>query len=360
MQNGDLNHIETVDIIKSKFPDIKFENDLINSFVNTADEYDSLKHGVGIRIHFDMAVYKLEGNDVLEFINRISTNKTNNLRPLDQTITIFLNEKGRIIDCTTLLNFEGYQLLVGNSFFRSKLMSWIKKFIITEDVKIEDQSTEYSIIELRGPQAKSYLNMLSERQIDSHNMNRVFPVMGDEVNYFLYYNSHKIFGDSYFLLFESKQLDKMIDLIKDSKSVFNLNFAGKNAWEKFRVEKGIPSVPNEINDQYNPHEVCLIDYVDFTKGCYIGQEVIARLDAYDKVQKKVYRLQFDQNSFEIPSELINDNETVVGELTSRQYFNEIDKYLGLGLIKTKYVDPDGNLAIKIEDQLHSVKVKEIT
>ncbi|MCF8242725.1 MAG: hypothetical protein K9J16_15210 [Melioribacteraceae bacterium] len=360
MQYGNLNHIETVDIIRNKFPEINLENDSIISFVNTDDEYDSLKHGVGIRIHFDRAVYKLEGNDVLEFLNRISTNKTNNLRPLDKTNTLFLNEKGRIIDCTTLINFEGYQLLVGNSFFRSKLMSWINKFIITEDVKIEDQSSEYSIIELSGPQAKSYLNMLSERQIDSHNMNRVFPVMGDESNYFLYYNSHKVFGESYFLIFDSYNLEKMIDLIIESKSVFNLNFVGKNAWEKFRVEKGIPTVPNEINDQYNPHEVGLIDYVDFTKGCYIGQEVIARLDTYDKVQKKVYRLQFDLNSFEIPSSLINDNETVVGELTSRLYFNEIDKYLGLGLIKTKYVDPDGNILLKINDELHSVKVKEIT
>ncbi len=64
--------------------------------------------------------------------------------------------------------------------------------------------------------------------------------------------------------------------------------------DAYKIENGIPSDPNELNDLYNPHEAKLIDLVDFKKGCYIGQEVIARLDTYDKVQKHLVGLCFPE------------------------------------------------------------------
>ena len=67
--------------------------------------------------------------------------------------------------------------------------------------------------------------------------------------------------------------------------------AGREGAEADRGEIGSPAAGREITERVNPLEANLLDLIDFDKGCYIGQEVIARLDTYDKVQRKLVGLQ---------------------------------------------------------------------
>ena len=63
--------------------------------------------------------------------------------------------------------------------------------------------------------------------------------------------------------------------------------------------------PTEINEYYNPLEAGLKKYINFNKGCYIGQEVIARLDTYSKVKNRLVLIKSDN---EVNSELINKDK----------------------------------------------------
>ena len=67
---------------------------------------------------------------------------------------------------------------------------------------------------------------------------------------------------------------------------------GMEAYEALRVGLGAPSYDRELSEAYNPLETGLWGSISFTKGCYIGQEVIARLDTYQKVQKHLVSLSF--------------------------------------------------------------------
>jgi folate-binding protein YgfZ len=62
------------------------------------------------------------------------------------------------------------------------------------------------------------------------------------------------------------------------------------AWDLVRIERGIPSIDAELDDRSNPLEAGLEDLINFEKGCYIGQEVVARLDTYDKLQRRLVGL----------------------------------------------------------------------
>jgi len=66
-------------------------------------------------------------------------------------------------------------------------------------------------------------------------------------------------------------------------------------FEFLRVLHSVPLHGHEIAESYNPYEVGLRDAISFTKGCYIGQEVIARLDTYGKVQKELRMLWSDSS-----------------------------------------------------------------
>ena len=65
---------------------------------------------------------------------------------------------------------------------------------------------------------------------------------------------------------------------------------GEEALEAVRLSYAVPAYGHELGEAYNPLEAGLIGSIDFAKGCYIGQEVIARLDTYQKIQKHLVRL----------------------------------------------------------------------
>lgn len=111
---------------------------------------------------------------------------------------------------------------------------------------------------------------------------------------------------------------------------------GFEAKENLRIRASIPLYGREMGDTYNPLEAGLIGAVDFTKGCYIGQEVIARLDTYRKVQKRLVALRFSQpSSAEVGSKLISGDKEV-GVVTSMGLIPGDSEMVGLGYVRSAF------------------------
>jgi hypothetical protein len=71
---------------------------------------------------------------------------------------------------------------------------------------------------------------------------------------------------------------------------------GHAAYEAYRISKGIPMPGMELTERYNPYDINLRQFISYTKGCYTGQEVIARLDTYGKAHRRLVGLLFSQGS----------------------------------------------------------------
>ena len=110
-----------------------------------------------------------------------------------------------------------------------------------------------------------------------------------------------------------------------------------------------------MSDTYNPLEAGLIGAIDFHKGCYIGQEVIARLDTYHKVQKYLVSLDFDAEQTQagaLPgSRLVNDEGAAMGLVTSATVVPGADgaHVIGLGYVRTAAVQVGGTLQVVTEE-----------
>ena len=106
-----------------------------------------------------------------------------------------------------------------------------------------------------------------------------------------------------------------------------------------------------MSDTYNPLEAGLIGAIDFHKGCYIGQEVIARLDTYQKVQKYLVSLSFDADPAQAGaltgSRLVNDEGAAMGLVTSTTVVpgTEGAGVIGLGYVRTAAVQVGGTLHV---------------
>lgn len=308
--------------------------EIIKSFDTIDNEIFSLYNGVGLKYMNTYGIIEIKGADSLDFLHRISTNSVKNLSKEEIKPTIFTSEKGRIIGVSTIMNFDSYLLLITSSFSKTKVISWINKYIITDDVKVSDASHRFNIFEVIGPQSESFLSLFIGDAINLIASNTFKVVSADGILFFLAKIVDSKGISKFWILSEHENGKKLIKNMSDNKGPFDFNFIGEDAYNIYKIENGIPSDPNELNDLYNPHEAKMIDLVDFNKGCYIGQEVIARLDTYDKVQKMLVGLSFsEQVDLSETFSLLDDQKNEVGKITSLVFSPRLKKHIGLGYIK---------------------------
>lgn len=218
-----------------------------------------------------------------------------------------------------------------------------------EDIKAEDYSGKYALVDIIGPQTESFLTMILGKEITINDEKRIrrFDVDGFTLYSFLTYegNAVKFFR---FLIDKERLLD-FIDYLVGIKSVFDLSVIGKHAYDFFRIENIIPAYPNEINDLTNPYEVNLINEVCFTKGCYIGQEVIARLNTYSKVKRKLVTINLkDEITISEPFTIVDDNSNQVGEITTLSKMHSFDIQKALALINMNAIIDQIKLFVSVD------------
>ena len=126
-----------------------------------------------------------------------------------------------------------------------------------------------------------------------------------------------------------------------------------DSFEKFRISRGIPAFPGELSAAYNPLEAGLHDLISWTKGCYVGQEVIARLDTYKKMERRLVRLAMDGMPGQLPTPLF-DGSAEAGVPTSVTTGDGEDAFVGLGYVKVGHLGKGRALSSRSGTQ--SVKV----
>jgi tRNA-modifying protein YgfZ len=327
------------------------------SFTDPVEEYSSLKSGVGIKIYFDPVIVRMQGKDVLDFIQRISTNSVTGLSFNSARNTLFLNEKGRFIDRAEIVAFDSEFYLIGSEDPAKRLFNWVNKFLIMEDIQTADFSAEYTLLELTGDQTESFLMLIIGKEIGSvaDQVVRKFYVDGFEFLIFTFQMTRDL--KSYRIFIRSDKAGDFIDYLFNANNIFDLSLAGDDAFETFRIKRAIPSFPNEINDSTNPHEVDLLHEVNFKKGCYIGQEVIARLDTYDKVRRKMFSAVLEGDAAGFTNRTVYENNfNPAGVLTSLSPLKLNDELYGLVLINKKSSEGHEHLFISDGDKKIAVEL----
>lgn len=350
------NYVLSKDDILNVFPSAEIlEDGSVNKYTDTEGEYNVLKRGVGVRDISNTTILKLIGNDTKDFIHRISTNSVKELEDNHFITTLFTNEKGRLIDKAQFLDFKDLFFLIGSLDEKKRLRKWIENFIIMEDIKVEDVTDDYLLFEFHGPQTESYITALCGKEMESLENGEIRKFNNvDGFDFYLIKVQSKI-ETKYLIFVEKTDPKKFIEFLEENKSVFDFRFVGQEAFDSYRIEEMIPLFPNEINSSFNPYDVGLIDYVDFKKGCFIGQEVIARLETYNKVQKNFTLFKTYASLDKLPLEIPDENGAIIGTISSVTKGLHNGTNYGLAVIKRKALDEGKEISVN-ENELKILKV----
>lgn len=348
-----------VNVLKENFSETLLfgENDSVRFFESANEEYAALYNGAGILDVSNSGIIELRGSEALDFLNRISTNSLKNLNLFESVKTIFTTEKGRILDLADVIHLDDRVMLFCSGAFYNKLLAWINRYIIMEEIKVEGASGKYLVLDFIGSQSVSFLSMISgfkQEEIDSPFIHKN-SIGGSEVILMRIKDLNGV--NKFRIIAKAEESGKVIDFILSNKSAFDVRFIGSDAYEAFRIEYAIPKAPVELNDLYNPHEARLIDYVSFTKGCYIGQEVIARLDTYNKVQRLLVKLEINKTDNPQTNDIIVDYKgNEIGVLTSVSPAGLLENRIALGYIKRTDLENSEEFIIKRDEKTYLARV----
>ena len=225
---------------------------------------------------------RLRGSDALDLLDRLSTNRLTDLvAPGMGMGSVLTTNKGRIIDFLGVHLEDDGLLVVTSGEATEKIEEWIEFYTIMEDVETVDISSETFQFRILGSTTQSLSNDVAQLA--------KFHALKEE-----------ICGIECIVIRSQMLGEPCLDVIGPSvaaKTVSQeLEVSGIHVelsldeYERIRVESGYPAFGSELTEDFNPLEAGLIEHISFNKGCYIGQEVVARLNTYEKVQKKLVKL----------------------------------------------------------------------
>jgi folate-binding protein YgfZ len=287
---------------------------------------------------------KFTGNDRLDLINRMSTNKVDSLAKFKGIKTILTSDKGRFVDLITLYNFGDFVFTACSCNNSKNVISHLDKYTIMDDFKAEDMTGTHRTILFYGDNADTYAKDLFNIDVTMFS-NNDFGIYSEENKDVIISRNDDLFGGFVFICATE---DWEFYSNKLCKNKFGLTEIAAGEYESQRIEYGIPVYGKEMTDETNPLECGLEKYVNGAKGCYIGQEVIARLDTYDKISKHLVGLKLDdrfQDNFSAGEiKIIVDNKEC-GYVTSSAH-SEMYGNIGLGFVKTAFLDYSKEYSVK--------------
>lgn len=319
-------------------------------YSRSLDEYKVVTKGAGLYDRSYTGRIKATGSDVLDLLNRLSTNLTDPLDSSEGSSTVLTTEKGRIIDLLTVLNLGDYVLLITGPGSSLQVIHWIDKYTFVEDSTLQDVSENTCLISLLGPTARSIAERAFATEIESIHLHQSIRVSLDGIPVCLM-RTDPLGTPGYDLFISTKFKDTVWTSLINAGAIQ----IGENTFDTIRIENGMPAYGKELTEDYNPLEAGLMKSISFTKGCYIGQEVIARLDTYQKLKRHLVILRFDARDKPEVGRTLFYNGKDVGLITSvAPITTPVKGTMALGYVSKRASTVGNHLSLNVDNGVDGV------
>ncbi len=228
---------------------------------------------------------KIQGETRLDLIHRMSTQNINGLQSGQGAATVLTTDIGRIIDRLILYTSSNTVYAVTGDGNGDTIARYLMRFVFfNDDFHLEDISAETAVFGIYGIQAKAKLIEIGfpDNDLPLHHWQTV------EIDTIPLYLHHTdpVAGDGYFVLCREEDRDATWQLLNST----GVTVADESAYDMLRIESGLPRFGREMTGDYIPLETGLWADVSFNKGCYTGQEIIARMESRGRLAKQLVQL----------------------------------------------------------------------
>jgi aminomethyltransferase len=307
----------------------------------TVVEFRAAREAAAVMDRSAIGRLRIAGGDRLNFLQRMSTNDVLRLQPGKGAVTILTTPIGRIVDRLISYAEDETLLALTSEGQAERVRKWLTGYIFFMDqVTIADETELTALLAVYGPRAAEVIQAataINVSVLDRHAWTRatfdgaaVTAAAAEPLGA----------GGAFYLIAPATALPGLRTRLLEA----GAHPMGEAAYEALRILAGQPRYGHELSEEYIPLEAGLWNDVSFSKGCYIGQEIIARMESRGKQARQLVGLRLaelplagDAGAQSIAP--LQAKGQRIGQLTSVARLPDSGEVAGLGYVRTAYATP---------------------
>jgi folate-binding protein YgfZ len=298
--------------------------------------YEAVLNGAAYYVRQGGGFLRLTGSTRLDFIQRQTTNDVNLLSADRVVTTVLTTPNARMLDVWQMIkegDAVGIITLPGHDSSTTNFLQ--NRIFFADEVVVENRSGELAQLELAGPEIGSLLRRFGLAEPPSPD--RVAPIVIDGVEGRLL-GQRGIGENGALLLVPSGSVAQVAEALESG----DASPLAAESYQALRIEAGLPATGAELTDDYTPLEAGLDYAISDSKGCYTGQEIIARQLTYDKVTRHLAGLRL-QGPVPAGAAVLAEGRSV-GVVTS---YVDSPRFgcIGLAYVKRPHHEPGVEVAV---------------
>jgi folate-binding protein YgfZ len=322
-------------------------------------EHAALRQSVGVLDLSFRGRICLTGADRVRFLHGQVTNDVNRLGAGEGCYAALTTAKGRLESDLNIYRLEEELLMDFEPGLTPAITQRLEKYIVADDVQVVDVASQYGLLSAQGPKAQAVVDALglaNELPVKPFGVLKIEDPAAGEI----YLINQPRLGTSGFDLFvPNEALDAMAGRLVAAAKGAGGCACGWEALEVARIEAGVPRFGQDMDETNIPIE-CGIQAraISFTKGCYVGQEVINRIHTLGHVNKELRGLRLSDELKPLPAKgdkLFHDGKEV-GYVTSSAVSPLLKANIALGYVRREVNQVGTELILRAGEEESRVRI----
>lgn len=334
--------------------------EMVVTYGDLPAEWRAVVESVGVADLSSRGRLCVVGADRHRFLHGQVTNEVAKLRPGEGCFAGLVSAKGRLEMDLHISCLEEEFIVDFEPGHTDAVRSRLEAYVIGDDVQIVDAAPFYGLASVQGPRSKDVIDRL-ELGVALPVKDHGIVAVNDATFGLVYVANHPRLGSVGFDLFVPQAgLAAMFERTVRAAADLEGRACGSHAWEQARVEAGIPRYGVDMDDSNLAPETGIERRgISYSKGCYIGQEIIARIRTYGQVAKALRVLEFAESTKALPTrgdKLWTPVGKEVGYVTSAVRSFASGRVVGMGYVRKEVNEIGQELAWKFDESRHTVRV----
>lgn len=317
-------------------------------------EYEAIRHGAALFDLSPTAKLTISGKNAVQFINGLVSNDVKTLATGAGVLAAFPNVQGKVAALARIYQTGEGLLLELDASNRAKIFKNLNRFVLAGEFFLTDATEQLALFSLQGPRAAELLNQLTGNSFEASP--RIFgpytiatyTIAATPVQIATHSRTGAPGFDLYVTATAAAQVWQAL-------VAAGARPAGQAALESARLEAAIPLEPADVNENHIVNETNLADAVSYTKGCYMGQEIIARVHWRGQPAKQLKGLWIEAAEPPAPGTELWATESKqagkevgkkVGEITSSVRSFALDRVIAFGYVHRNYLAAGTSFTLK--------------
>jgi len=280
---------------------------------------------------------RVTGEDAGRLLHAMTTNNVKELADGAGLYAFFLTDKGRITADANIFRIGDEYLLDTEPETASKVYQHLDKYIIADDAYVTDETSSWFEFGVEGPESVAAMRHLGltvpegDRDIAAANSGYVARVAA------------------------TGSVGFRVWVQEGKRPELGLPEATSEDARVVRLENGIPRYGEDISERYLVQETQALHAVHFSKGCYLGQEIVERIRSQGKVHRLLTPIRVTGSVPLAPGTKLRSGEAAAGEVTSSVYSPALSEVVGLAYLRSDIVEKPSEMTVE-SDPLIKVRI----